>query len=344
MARTHTLKSDFYPGSFALVMATGILSIATAYVHRDILSWILLTADGFFYLILCWIYLRQAVLYRKAFWADLTNATRMFGFLTFVAGTNVLAARFSMLHWFVLAITMGTIAAASWFLLMYFIMYQLVFHNEVPIQSSINGSWLLTIVSTESVAAWSASVVNDLPADTFWLLFLAYACWGIGIFLYLIFIGLIMMRFFFYHTESHDVDAPYWINMGAMAIATLAGSRLVLHPDHAEFLLHIKPMIEGMTILLWAWGTWWIPFLLLVGIKKYVRSREPMRYHPSLWGMVFPIGMYTAATDHLSRIAGLSPLYDIVRVTLWIGLAAWLLVGLLFVRDKWLYLRTRKAS
>lgn len=327
-------RYDFYPGYFAAVMATGIISLTTFGVGFHIASFAFLLIGILMYVLLIVVYLLRAIRAPKNMWSDLTNPSKMFGFLTFIAGTNVLATCFAIQHrWFLLSMVMGVISALAWFCLMYFMIYRLVFQNERSLHTIVNGSWLLVIVSTESVSAWASAIITYTPADAFWLLFLAYACWAVGIFIYVIFIGFISARMFFNRTSSTDVDAPYWINMGAMAIATLSGSRLALHPNHQEFLLFLKPMIEGFTVALWAWGTWWIPFLVLTGIKKYIISREPIQYHPSLWGMVFPIGMYTAATDSLSLIPGLRPLDDIGHVTLWFGIATWASVAILFIRD-----------
>lgn len=329
-------KQSFYPGYFAVVMATGIISSALTGAGDRTASILFLFISVILFILLVSIYFIRTIRKPKNMWADFIDPTKMFGFLTFVAGTNVLSTGFALqLHWYLLSVVMGVIAAVIWVCLMYFMIYRLVFYNERSLPTIVNGSWLLVIVSTESVSAWASAIITYTPLDAFWLLFLAYACWAVGIFIYVIFIGLIFMRLFFYRTSSTDVDAPYWINMGAMAIATLSGSRLVLHPNHQEFLLFVKPMIEGLTVTLWAWGTWWIPFLILVGIKKYIRDREVVKYHPSLWGMVFPIGMYTAATDTLSTITGLRPLDDISRVTLWFGIVSWASVALLFIQDTW---------
>ncbi|MFI5344357.1 MAG: hypothetical protein ACHQUC_09075 [Chlamydiales bacterium] len=47
-------------------------------------------------------------------------------------------------------------------------------------------------------------------------------------------------------------------------------------------------------------GTAWIPILCLMELWKIIYFKIPFHYQPSRWAMVFPFGMYTAATDFLS--------------------------------------------
>jgi hypothetical protein len=54
--------------------------------------------------------------------------------------------------------------------------------------------------------------------------------------------------------------------MGAAAISTNAGSTLLLNEPALPFLHSMQPFLDGVTLIMWAWGTWWIPLLLLFGI------------------------------------------------------------------------------
>ncbi|MCC6869599.1 MAG: tellurite resistance/C4-dicarboxylate transporter family protein, partial [Burkholderiales bacterium] len=120
-----------------------------------------------------------------------------------------------------------------------------------------------------------------------------------------------------------DLTPPYWINMGAMAISTLAGSLLMLNAGDAPFLASLLPFLKGFTILYWATGTWWIPMLLILGVWRYVFNRFPVRYDPLYWGAVFPLGMYSACTHELVHAMGFRFLSLVAPVFFWAALAAW---------------------
>ena len=46
--------------------------------------------------------------------------------------------------------------------------------------------------------------------------------------LYIVVIGLMFYRWTFFALDPDQATPPYWINMGALAITTLAGSNLLL--------------------------------------------------------------------------------------------------------------------
>jgi tellurite resistance protein TehA-like permease len=119
-----------------------------------------------------------------------------------------------------------------------------------------------------------------------------------------------------------------WINMGALAITTLAGSRLLLVADTWSLLHELIPFLKGFTLFFWATGTWWIPLLVIVGIWRHVWERVPQTYDPQYWGLVFPLGMYTIATFMLAKVTGLTFLTVIASGGLYVAFVAW---GITFV-------------
>ena len=163
--------------------------------------------------------------------------------------------------------------------------------------------------------------------------FLALSMWLWGGMLYIWMMSLIFYRYTFFRLAPGDLTPPYWINMGAMAISTLAGSLLIINVPDAPFLNSLLPFIKGFTVFYWATGTWWIPMLLVLALWRHVYKRFPLQYDPLYWGAVFPLGMYAASTDRMIEAMGFGFLGFLPLTFFWAGLAAWALTFLGFVHD-----------
>src|SRR5699024_11719127 len=111
--------------------------------------------------------------------------------------------------------------------------------------------------------------------------------------------GLIFYRFTFLPVTPAQLTAPYWINMGALAITTLAGLSLLEASPALPELAGLQPLLPGLALLFWSFGTWWIPLLVVFEIGRAHVARHPLSSSPDYWGLVFPLGVYTAAPRQL---------------------------------------------
>lgn len=312
-----------YPGCFAMVMATGIIS-NTLFIngHRE-LSDALFVANLIAYPWLIVLTILRLIHCWRAMWADLINPRLVFTFFTMVAGTDVFGVGVNLRGLSTIALVLWLSALVLWFLLIYFSFGVLTFLNTARGANVVHGGWLIAIVGTESLVILGTAVAPSLGSFSATVFVLIHMLWGIGLGLYGIFIALFAHRIFFFDVEPDDITPLLWVVMGAAAISTNAGSTLILTESGISFLLSMRPFIDGVTLIMWAWATWWIPLLLLFGIWKHGLCRVPLTYTPMLWSLVFPLGMYALASQHLSLAADFSPLQSISHALVWIALAAW---------------------
>jgi tellurite resistance protein TehA-like permease len=187
----------------------------------------------------------------------------------------------------------------------------------------LNGGWLVAVVAPQSIAVLGAQLAEGFGARAPAVLLFCLAMWlGAGM-LYIWIISLIFYRYTFFTLSPSDLAPPYWINMGAVAISTLAGSLLIRAAPLSPLLTELLPFLKGLTLLFWATATWWIPMLLTLGVWRHVARRFPLRYDPLYWGAVFPLGMYTVCTFRLSEAIDASFLMIVPRVGIYIAVAAW---------------------
>jgi hypothetical protein len=113
--------------------------------------------------------------------------------------------------------------------------------------------------------------------------------WLGGGMLYLWIIALIFYRYTFFTISPSDLAPPYWINMGAAAISTLAGTMLVAAAPHSPVLEQVLPFVRGLTLLWWwATATWWIPMLSILGVWRHGYPPLPAALRPALLGRRLP--------------------------------------------------------
>ncbi|HEY1472525.1 MAG TPA: tellurite resistance/C4-dicarboxylate transporter family protein [Pseudolabrys sp.] len=315
--------ATLYPGSFAIVMATGIISNALFFEKHLALSDALFVFNTAAYPWLLVATLIRAARFSRALWADLINPRLVFSFFTIVAATDVFGIGLNLRGFASLALTMWLFALALWFCLIYLSFGVLTFLNTAHGANVVHGGWLIAIVGTESLVILGTLVAPPLGQLGASIFVLIHMLWGVGLAFYGIFVVLFAHRIFFLEFEPDDITPLLWVVMGAAAISTNAGSTLLLTDSGLPFLQTMRPFIDGVTLIMWAWGTWWIPLLLLFGIWKHVVCRVPVTYTPMLWSLVFPLGMYALASLRLSLATDFPPLHSVSLMMVWVALAAW---------------------
>jgi tellurite resistance protein TehA-like permease len=341
------MVKHFPPAYFALVMATGIISIAALDFQLVALSLGLFAVNLVAYAVLAAVTLVRALKYPRLLFADMTDHRIGPGFFTAVAGSSIIGAQFLLIAHSLAATTFFlALGVILWVGLTYTIFTAFTIKRDKPtLEHGITGAWLIAVVATQSVAVLAALIARDWPQPyRLELNFFALSMWLWGGMFYIWIISLIFYRYSFFAFSPGDLTPPYWINMGAMAISTLAGARLVENAPVAPFLASLLPFLKGFTVLYWATGTWWIPMLLVLGVWRHIFQRFPLRYDPLYWGAVFPLGMYSVATLQMATALDLPFLGPLPWVMFLAALATWTLAfaGLLWELRKLVMPRERR--
>ncbi|MGH3009283.1 MAG: tellurite resistance/C4-dicarboxylate transporter family protein [Gaiellaceae bacterium] len=263
---------DLDAGAFTVVMATGIVGVGAR------LEGIAPLADALLALA-CVSWLVLAAILRE-------RSVRSFAL---VAGTAVVGVDFLLLGQGELALALWSLAAALW----------LAVAAAIRLEAA---DALLTVVATESLAVLGATLDRHHLAP---LGEAAIGIWALGLALY----PLVAGRTIRSASRERNFNPTLWIVMGALAIATLAAS---------EILLDRRALDSDVALATWAAASSVIPFLVAAELR--VRS---WRYEVARWSFVFPLGMYGVASHMLGAADGLASLRDLGTVFFAVALAAW---------------------
>ncbi|MFN8107456.1 MAG: tellurite resistance/C4-dicarboxylate transporter family protein [Nocardioidaceae bacterium] len=324
--RLDAALSGLAPGYFALVMATGIVSVA---MHSNGLKWLsatLLVIAGVAYLCLVLLFTLRFFRHREAVQQDFADPARAFGFFTFVAATCVLGSRLGIEGYFGLALAMLVVASVAWVLLGYVIPWTAVLGRTMrPVLQTANGTWFIWVVASQSVAVLAATLEVIFDQHRRVLALMAVFSWSVGIFLYAaagVFVG---ARMLLYELKPESLTPPYWVAMGATAITVVAGARIVGMAE-APMVDATRGLIAGASVFFWAFGSWLIPPLIVAGYWRHFIHKVPLKYEAAWWSVVFPLGMYGVGSRFLGEADKLPIVKMIGFYESWIALGAWTLV------------------
>ncbi|HEY5207558.1 MAG TPA: tellurite resistance/C4-dicarboxylate transporter family protein [Roseiarcus sp.] len=316
------------PAYFALVMATGIVAIAADLHGVPAAPTVFFWSNVVFLVGLIAATFARALRYPTAFAADMSSHSRGVGFFTAVAALAVFGDQLVLqMHAVRVAVFFCAAAGALLPVVLYGELAALTVRQDKPsLADGLNGAWLVSVVAVQSVSILTVSVLpSGVPADLQQLLmFVALVLWLAGGAMYLWLITLIFYRTTFLPMAPAAFTPPYWINMGAVAISTLAGAALLDRSALSPIVMQLAPFVMGLTLLFWAIASFWIPLLVVLEVWSHLIRGLPFAYSPLSWGGVFPLGMYSVCTYRLARTLDAPFLAPVSEAFMAVALVAWI--------------------
>lgn len=209
------------PSYFALVMATGIVAIDLRVLGFQLLSLTLTVISTAVFLVLAALFVLRLVRFRERIRTDARDPATTFTFLTFVAGSIVLAQQPPFASHVALFSLLGIAALVGWLIMLPTSLAITTRQKPHMRRSSARGNWLLAVVSTQSLSIGASTLA--LLTHARWLTDASFTLWGLACALYVLIIIPITCRLFV-AIRRRDLGAftpDFWLTMGALAITTL---------------------------------------------------------------------------------------------------------------------------
>ena len=329
----------FHPGWFGAVMGTGIVAVAAAMNPGGIAGLRpVLMVFAVVMLVLAWIlavvlvipYLLRWVHHPESAWRDLRHPVIGALYATFPAGLLVLAtttaavgpailpARTILVVVGILAVVGSVLALAASvsFAVILFVA------PSVPTEAA-NGGWFIPPVVTIIVPLALLPLIPAVDTATARLLvFVGYAAWGIGFFLFVLIAALLYARHVYHALPEPPLAPSLWIGLGPIGVGSLALVRLapftatVWNPTVVGVIVAASALVAAV---LWGFGLWWLATAILL-LGRYRRT-GPLPYGVGWWAFTFPLGAYTVAT------LALATSWDVAELNVLGALLFALLVG-----------------
>ena len=312
-------------GCFALVMATGIVSIAAHLLQIPLVSWPLFVVNIAAYAILAALTAMRIGKHLARITGEIISHAHGPKSFAVVAATCVLGSQCLLLtNNRPVALVLWLLGFLFWIGLTCTFWTAVIVREKKPtLREGLDGGWLVAAVATQSISVLGAFLAPVYPAWEERLLLISLLMFLLGSIQYLLIIGLIFFRLLFLPLKPREFTPAYWINMGAAAITTLAGAALMLNVRHDSHLRDILPFLQGFTLLFWATATWWIPLLMVLEAWRQTARRFHFGYDRGYWNMVFPLGMYSTCTWELGTAFRAPFLTPISMIFFYFALAAW---------------------
>jgi C4-dicarboxylate transporter/malic acid transport protein len=341
----------FHPAWFAVVMGTGILSVAAIQnpgrwdaikpimdgigVGAALLAYALAVLLGVPYV---WRWIRHS----EVAWKDLRHPVLGALYATFPAGLLVLAITTASAGPLILSKDivnfLVTVLAAVGGILAFTISVAfsyILFVTPAVNAEIVTGGWFIPPVVNIILPVALASLLEQAPPDTARLLLvISYAAWGMGFFLFLMVAALIYARLIYHPLPAAHFAPSLWIGLAPIGVGSLGLVRLAQRGGSAWG--ELGPTVQTISsiggLMLWGLGLWWLPLAALL-LTRYLRNGG-LPYGVGWWAFTFPVGSYTVCTLVLGRqwkvdaLEWLGVIFFLLLIVFWLVVAIRTLKGI----------------
>jgi tellurite resistance protein TehA-like permease len=329
MAGAWFTECELPPDAFAVVMATGIVSVAADYHGYWRLGIALSTFAAVAFVALGLGFLARTVNHPAGVAAPVDDpgvALRRFAFVAACAVLDVRWAGNSLACWL-----LGGLTVAAWLFLAPLAVVGVRSRPTEDLRGRARGAWLLPSVATAGLATAVSNFALHLRMPS--VVVIAVLAWLAGMVVYLVVTWLIAWRALAAPFVPAQVTPDSWILMGALAITTLAGDHILaaVHALHGSTAL--AAWARPVTLVAWALASSWIPLLLYAALWRVDHVPGSLRYQAAWWAAVFPLGMYSAASAATAAELHMPALRTLSLVFFWIACTVWTLVAIGLLRS-----------
>ena len=183
----------------------------------------------------------------------------------------------------------------------------LMFHIHTLSLDKMTAVWLLPVVPAIVVSVTGALVAQVSSPDTAAIIIVtSYILWGMGIALAIIILTLYFHRLAIHCLPNSEVIVSAFVPLGPLGQGTYGILQLAVACEAAHLPVLAGPnavqVIRTISIVtalvMWGFGLWW---LVHGATSVWIRAVwGNLKVTMAFWGLIFPLGVFTAATGQIS--------------------------------------------
>src|SRR5699024_10197260 len=272
-ARADQALAGLSPGYFALVMGTGIVSIGLRMAGVELAALLLRVLAMLAAAVLVVLYAARWAPHQERMRSAARQRETAVGYAAIAAACSTLAVRPQPAgHGTVSAVLLG-VGAAIWIVLGYVLPWRVLMARVgESILARTNGSWFVWSVASQSLAVGLSGLEPSTPSFAAVRGLLTVLSWSVGTILYVGIAVLVILRIVHFGITPRQFEPTYWVAMGALAIAVVAGAGIYAM-EPVPMVDAARGLIGGTVVLFWCFALWQYPLLFGAGLWRHLIHR-----------------------------------------------------------------------
>jgi C4-dicarboxylate transporter/malic acid transport protein len=216
--------------------------------------------------------------------------------------------------------------------------YYIFVHHNHQIES-MNGTWLLPIVPAIVTSASGGLLAQHMHHDehAFIVLITSYVMMGMGLLLALSITVIYVYRLAIHKLPPREVIISSFLPLGPLGQGSYGMIQLGIAAQTVfgdRYIVGLGTVAQGTgfisALFLWGYGAW---YLCVATFSVGITVKQKIPFNLGWWGLIFPSGVFTAATLSIGTILGsnfflvLAAIFTCILVIIWLAVITKTLIG-----------------
>ena len=175
--------------------------------------------------------------------------------------------------------------------------------EDRKIEEIFHGGWFFITAGTQSTGFLGVIIAEHATRQVMFIQLFSFALWSIGASLYLIFYGIHYHEINFLPVQKQYSAITLLDERWSGCFNGAYRRNIVSVYSYRRWTIcRFPPISEGDFLFFWSVGLWWLPFLVVLAIRKQAYGDEGLVFTVGYWEIAFTLGLYANSTIQLVEL------------------------------------------